>query len=251
MKHKVILLVFSLIIGANVSAQFVGDGGATATTPRPQSSGSVHFTFKYGVALPSANYGVTPKRSATPQYKDGFMGAKTGFFAELGIGMDMSKPGSKVGFYYFPLLAACWKTNLDWHDLGGVFEDNNTYVKSLRVIDIGQRYGISYSPIKNFSAALYYRPGLIIPLDFEIASGNQFQFKGTMSTSDKAPVFMLSNTPGISFRYAMAVLSFEAYFVKATYDITYKDSGILPPVNIAEMSKIPIKMKMVSLAFLF
>lgn len=250
MKTKIIMLFFSIILCLNVSAQFVGDGAPAATTT-PQSTGKVHFTLKYGVSLPSGNFGAIPKRTATPQYKDGFMGATTGFFAELGFGLDMSKPGSKVGFYYFPLLAACWKTNLDWSDLGGVFEDDKIYVKSLRMIDIGQRYGISYNPVKDFSATLYYRPGLIIPLDFEITSGSQFQFTGTMSTSDKAPVLMLSSTPGISFRYSMAVLSFEAYFVKATYDITYKDNGIATPVNVTEMSKIPVRMKMVSLAFLF
>jgi hypothetical protein len=258
MKPGIIITIFLLTLSTSISAQFVGDG-----TPKPASTPStaktkLTVTLKYGFAMPLSNYGITPKRTSTPQYSSGIMGAKTGFFVEGGLGMNFGDPSKKVGFYYFPILAAYWKTSLDWSSLGGFFADKPIYTKPVSCIDIGQRYGIVVKPVKNLSVALYYRPGLIIPLDFEInhknaSAGETFLFSGTMSVADNAPAIILSSTPGISVRYMMAVLSLEGYFAKPTYDVVYTDIDTSPVmnVNVKTTSKIPIKMLLVSLALSF
>jgi hypothetical protein len=208
--------------------------------------------------MPLSNYGTVPKRTNTPQYSTGIMGAKTGFFAEAGFGMNFGKPDKMVGFYYFPIMASYWKTSLDWSKLGGFFADKAIYTKPVSVIDIGQRYGVVVKPMKDLSIAVYYRPGLIIPLDFEIshknaAAGETFHFTGTMSKADKAPVFILSSTPGLSVKYKIAVVSLEGYFAKPTYDVTYTDIDTNPlmNVNVTTTGKIPIKMLLLSLALSF
>lgn len=100
--------------------------------------------------------------------------------------------------------------------------------------------------------ALYYRPGLLIPLTFDIASKtNDFQFSGTLSTDKKAPVLILSSTVGLSVKYSIFSLSFEKYFVKPTYDVTFNLEGPAPAPATTVMSKIPLKMNLLSLALAF
>lgn len=256
MKPGILIVAFLITLSISISAQFVGDG-----TPKPASTpssfGKPIFTLKYGLAMPLSNYGTTPKRTNTHQYSDGIMGAKTGFFAEAGFSMNFSNPDKMVGFYYFPIMASYWKTSLDWSKLGGFFTDKAIYTKPVSAIDIGQRYGVVVRPIKDLSMALYYRPGLLIPLDFEItyednAAGESFQFTGTMTTGDNAPFLMMSHTPGFSVKYMMATLSFEKYSARPTYDVHYKDTdnGSLP-VDVSTTGKIPIKILLVSLALSF
>jgi hypothetical protein len=259
MKLGILLTALFITLSITISAQFVGDGAPKpASAPAPAGKPKVAFTLKYGLAMPLSNYGTTPARTNTPQYSSGVMGAKTGFFAEAGFGINFIKPEKKVGFYYYPIMAAYWKTSLDWSSLGGFFADKAIYTKPVSVIDIGQRYGIVVTPMKDLSVALYYRPGLIIPLDFEInhkntAAGETFLFSGTMSTADSAPVLMLSNTPGLSVKYKIAVISFEGYFAKPTYDVIYTDIDTSPQmnVNVTSTGKIPIKMFLLSLALSF
>jgi hypothetical protein len=259
MKLGIFLTALFVTLTTTISGQFVGDGAPkTTSAPAPSDKPKVAFTLKFGLAIPLSNYGTTPARTNIPQYSSGVMGAKTGFFAETGFGINFVKPEKKVGFYYFPIMVAYWKTSLDWSSLGGFFADKAIYTKPVSVIDIGQRYGIVVKPMKDVSVALYYRPGLIIPLDFEInhkntAAGETFLFSGTMSTADNAPLFMLSNTPGISVQYKIAVISLEGYFAKPTYDVIYTDIDTSPVmnVNVATTGKIPVKMFLLSLALSF
>ena len=248
MKSIILILAMVLVISFDISAQFVGDAGPrTAAAPAKQK---ISVTLKYGFAMPSGTYGYVPLNGSTPRYKEGNMGAKRGFFAEIGMGMDMSNPEKKVGFYYYPLLAAYWKTNLNWSsNSDAAFDKEEVYVKPVSAIEVAQRYGISFKPIDKMSIALYYRPGLIIPLDFEITAANDFQFTGALSTNEKAPTLMLSHTPGLSVRYSMLALSLEKYFVKPTYDVTYNPSGPVGATTV--MSKIPIRMTVLSLALIF
>lgn len=250
MKSRIIFLSLLLTISLNAFSQFVGDAAPAqpANTGKP---GNTSFTLKYGLAMPSGNMGIAPANGVTPKFSEGYMGAKSGFFAELGMGLTMSKPESKVGFYYYPLLAAFWKTNLDWSENNdAIFDKEEVYVKPLRSIEIAQRYGISFKPMEEMLISLYYRPGLLIPLDFEITSTtSDFQFSGEMSTAEKAPVLILSSTPGLSVQYSMISLSFEKYFVKPTYDITFNPEG--PAAATTVMSKIPVRMTMISLALHF
>lgn len=254
MKANIFYGVFLLLISTTLSAQFVGDGAAkTAATPAKPMKGL--FTLKLGAAMPFSNYGITPKRTVTPQYSSGVMGAKTGFFGELGFGMSLTNPDKVVGFYYYPFLASYWQTSLDWKKLGGFFTDKAIYTKHVSAIDIGQRYGIVVKPLSNLHIALYYRPGILIPFKFEmthddLAKGEKFRFTGTMASGKSVPVFMMSHTPGLAVRYGIATLSFEGYFARPTYDVHYQDVDISPlmAVDVTSRGKIPVKMFLVSLA---
>lgn len=248
MKSKIIFLSLFLAANMNAFSQFVGDG---ATAPAaPPNPGKPAFTLKYGLAMPSGNMGIAPSNGINPVYSEGYMGAKSGFFAEAGFGLNLSKPESKVSFYYYPVLAAFWKTDLDWSENNeAVFDNEEVYVKPMRGFEIAQRYGISFHPVEQMSVSLYYRPGLLIPLNFEITSGTDFQFMGKMSTDKKAPALILSSTPGLSVRYSMISLSIEKYFVKPTYDITFDPTS--PVAGTTVMSKIPVRLTMISLALVF
>lgn len=248
MRSGIIILAFCLLGSFKAYSQFVGDGAATpppATTP-----GNFLFTMKFGLAMPSGNMAIAPSDGITPKYSEGYLGAKNGFFAEFGMGMELGKPESKIAFYYYPVLGAFWKTNLDWSENNdATFDQDEIYIKSLRAIEVAQRYGISFKPVEKMSVALYYRPGLLIPLKFEIASEEDFQFMGEMSTNKEAPIFILSHAPGLSIQYSTFSLSFEKYFVRPTYDITFNPTG--PEGATKVMSKIPMKMSILSLALHF
>ena len=251
MISKIFTVIILLLLSVPLSAQFVGDGStaSAAATPAKPMKGS--FTIKFGAAIPLSNFGITPKRTFPPQYSSGIMGAKTGLFAELGLGMNLTNPDKMVGFYYFPFLASFWQTSLDWKKLGSFFTDKTIYTKPVSSIDIGQRYGVVVKPINNLFIALYYRPGILIPLGFEIthddlAKGEKFLFTGAMSKAKDAPVFMMSHTPGLSVRYGMATISFEGYIARPTYDVQYQD--ISKGIDIKSTGKIPVKMFLLSLA---
>lgn len=258
MKERILTVVMLLMISTVVSAQFVGDGAAQPAASKPAKAGKSTFTIKFGAAMPLSLYATTPNRTNTPQYSSGVMGAKTGFFAEAGFGLNLSKPDKKVGFYYYPILASYWQTSLDWSSLGGFFEDKEIYTKPVSILDIAQRYGIFVNPLDKLSLALYYRPGLIIPLNYEIThesatAGESFLFNGELSVGDNAPVLMMSNTIGFSARYGLAAISFELYSAKPTYDVTYKDVDISPVMNtnISSTGKIPVKLLLISLGLNF
>jgi hypothetical protein len=249
MNRKLIFFAIFIILSINTFSQFVGDAPSTPAA-NTRKSGKNTFTLKYGLAMPSGNMGIAPSNGLTPKYSQGYLGAENGFFAEIGMGVGLSKPDKKVSFYYYPILAAFWKTKLDWStNSEAVFDKKDIYVKPLMGFEIAQRYGISFKPMDEMSVSLYYRPGLFIPLKFDITSGTDFQFTGEMSTSDKAPVLILSSTPGISVQYSVFSLSFEKYFVNPTYDITFNPTG--PGATTTVMGKIPVRMTMVSLALVF
>ena len=109
--------------------------------------------------MPRGEFGTVPKRTNTPQYSEGIMGAKTGFFVETGFGLNMSKPDKKVGFYYFPILASYWQTSLDWSSLGGFFATPEIYTKPVSILDIAQRYGIFFTTLLKTSLWHY----IIVP----------------------------------------------------------------------------------------
>ena len=258
MKSAILVTSFLIILGNCVSAQFVGDGAAKpSSAPVSSQKTKPILTLKFGMATPLSTYGTVPARATASKYTDGLMGAKTGFFAEAGLGMNFSKPDKMVGFYYFPLMVSYWKTTMDWSKLGGFFADKLIYTKPVSAIDIGQRYGVfvNIKPIEDFSFAVYYRPGLIVPFDFAVnhtasPTGGTFLFSGTMATGSKAPVLVLSSTPGLTVKYKILVLSLEGYFVKPTYTVTYTDASTSMN-NVTSSGKIPIKMFVASLGLCF
>jgi len=256
MKKVIISGIILLAIAGNASAQFVGDG---ASSPKPTTAPTVLTgTLKFGAALPIAEFKTTPSRTANPQYASGVMGAKTGLFVEAGMGMSLTNPDKPVGFYYYPVLASYWRTSLDWSQLGGFFSDKAIYTKPVNILDIAQRYGIVVNPVKDFSVALYYRPGMIIPFKFEIVhesvpNGESFLFTGELATGDNVPVFMMSHTAGLEIRYNIAYLSLERYSARPTFDVQYKDMDVNPVmvVNQTSQVKIPVKLLLLSLGVNF
>ncbi|MBN2533089.1 MAG: hypothetical protein JXB88_09360 [Spirochaetales bacterium] len=258
MKIKLLIGILFLIISFPLSAQFVGDAGAASSSSQSAAMGKPSFIIKFGAAIPIGEYKTLPTRTANPQYSSGIMGAKTGFFFEAGMGMSLTNPDLPVGFYYYPVLGAYWQTPLNWSELGGFFEDKAIYTKPVKVIDIGQRYGILVKPVDNFLMAAYYRPGLIIPLKFEVthesvSDGESFLFTGEMATGDDVPLFMMSHSFGFTVRYMIASLSVERYSARPTYDVRYIDMDINPlsTVDISTKGKIPVKMMLVSIALDF
>ena len=256
MRKNILIAILLFILSSSISAQFVGDG---ANKPSTQTATTTKMkgTIKFGAAMPLSEFKTIPVRSK-PGYSTGVMGAKTGFFAEAGLEMNLTNPDKPVGFYYFPLLASYWRTSLDWSDLGGFFTDKTIYTKPVNILDIAQRYGIEIRPVKDFSAALYYRPGLIIPFKFEMihestADGESFLFTGEMGTGENVPVLMMSHTAGLSAEYMMFSLSVEYYSAKPTFNIQYKDLDVNPPMNINTSStgKIPVKVLVISLGLNF
>jgi hypothetical protein len=242
MRNRFLTIALLLMVTSIISAQFVGDGATKPETTNASKAGKSTFTIKFGAAMPLSLYGTTPDRTSVPQYSAGVMGAKTGFFVEAGMGLNLNKPGNKVGFYYFPILASYWQTPLDWSSLGGFFSNKDIYTKPMNIMDIAQRYGIVVKPVDNLSLALYYRPGLIIPFKYEIShesvsDGESFLFTGEMSFAENAPTLMMS-------------ISIEYYFSKPTFDVNYKDIDSNPVMNVNEntTSKIPVKMLVISLA---
>lgn len=257
MKSAILTVSFLIILGNCISAQFVGDGGSKPSSTTAPGKPKPVFTLKYGLAMPLSTYGTVPARATAYKFTNGLMGAKTGFFVEAGLGMNFTKPDKWVGFYYFPLMVSYWKTSLDWSKLGGFFSDKTIYTKPMSAIDIGQRYGVlvNIKPVEDLSAAIYWRPGLIVPFDFAVnhtasPTGGTFLFSGTMATGSKAPVLVLSSTPGLTVRYKIFVLSFEGYFVKPTYTVTYTDASTAMN-NVVATGKIPIKMFVASLGLCF
>jgi hypothetical protein len=261
MKFRIVIAAFLIILSNCISAQFVGDGASKpASTPAVSARPKPAFTLKYGLAMPLSTFGTVPANpNGASKFTNGQMGAKTGFFVEAGLGMNFSKPDNWVGFYYFPLMMSYWKTSMDWSNLekfGKFFSDKAIYTKPVSALDIGQRYGVlvNIKPVKDLSVAVYWRPGLIVPFDFAVnhkvsADGAAFLYSGTMATGTKAPVLVLSSTPGLTVKYSIFVLSLEAYSVKPTYTVTYSDPTTPAPVTVT--GKIPIKMFVASLGLCF
>lgn len=244
-----------LMTGKQISAQIVG-GGTTTPTTSSQQAKFIGFFIKFGAAIPISEFKIVPDLGSIVPAEwsdmpgsDGRIGAKTGFYVETGIGLDLFKSENEerlFGFYYYPVIGAYWQTSLDWSEKGDFFDDKAIYTKSFRVIDIGQRYGLKINPFKNFSIGLYYRPGLIIPLDFEIASGEDFLYTGKLA-SENAPTFMMSHAGGLAVRYSLAVLSVEYYYTRPTMDVTYSypGNGI---TSTTLTGKIPVSLLNISLA---
>lgn len=258
MKSGILASAFLIILSNCISAQFVGDAASKpASTPATVAKPKPAFTMKYGLAMPLSTFGTVPTRAAASKFTNGLMGAKTGFFAEAGLGMNFVKPDKWVGFYYFPIMISYWKTSMDWSKLGGFFADKSIYTKPVSALDIGQRYGVvvNVKPVEDLSVAVYWRPGLIVPFGFEVnhkvsADGGTFLFSGAMAVGSKAPVLVLSSTPGLTVKYKIFVLSFEGYFVKPTYTVTYTDASTAMN-NVVATGKIPIKLFVASLGLCF
>lgn len=261
MKSYILKLALSAVLivtAINLSAQMVGSGPANQPSSDATAQ-SIGFFIRGGIALPVSNTGVAPEITGPAPadwsgmpVSDGTIGAGPGFNIEAGIGLNLAGSANKenmFGFYYYPIVAAYWQTALNWSELGEAFEDRALYTKPFRVIDIGQRYGLGINPVENLSIGIYYRPGLIIPLDFEVVSGTDFRLAGTASSSDDSPVFMMSHAGGIAVKYLIAEFSAEMYFTRPTMDVTYINIPLVESTTLT--GKIPVKLLNLSLALSF
>lgn len=235
------LFAAGLLLTANLSgwSQFVGSQPGTATTTKPSK---MSFFIHANLEMPKGAFAAlnTINVTGVDYWKQRFfgtggVGAQTGFSIEAGLGMPTfgANPDkqSKFSFYYHPLIIAYGKYPLSWNQP----YDAAKSTKPISYIEVAQRYGLGYSPIDKLQTAIYYRPGAVIPMDFEIAQtgsgGSTLSVKGTMSVAKTAPVFMMSHTWGISVKYMVFVLYYESYFAQPSYDIKISQVDPLKPFN--------------------
>jgi len=229
------VMAFIIANSAVVSAQFVGDASPAQTVSTPgKKPGTV--IFKFGTMMPGSNNKLTPGSSI--DVAAGKLGMQNGFMAEVGYGLDLIGSDSKVGFYYAPILAAYYQNQLNW---GTGMESAK---RPFSAIEIAQRYGVFYKPVKDVTVAGYYRPAGIIPLGFKFESSDPAgQASAEMSTNDGAPVFMMSHTFGLIAKYKFVALSLEFYKAQPTLDISYSGG------DATMVKKIPLRYKIISLSF--
>jgi len=264
MKSKIntLLLIGALLflISSNLSGQMVGIGSSDSKAPTEKIKLDGFF-IKFGTGIPFFNFNKLPVlNSSPPKYwaqipiSDGSMGAQYGIHLETGITLDLPGRNEKlIGFYFYPIVLSYMQNGLDWSKLGGFFSDKSIYTNPFNSFDLGQRYGISIQATKPVSISLYYRPGLLLPLPFEVlhmddANGELFQIAGVMSTSDYAPIFQMSHAAGLEFKYSYISFSAELYYSQPTFDVTYIDNKAEEPINYRIRGKIPISLLNISLA---
>lgn len=233
---------------------------------KPYKPAKAKVFLRGGLAMPKANtaeFKTLAYTSATQEmwqtvfFKDGTIGLKQGFFAEIGLSLDMSTKPRKVKFYYNPLIMGYSQNKLDWSKQGGIFTKSAIYTKAMSTLEIAQRYGIGFSPIEKLQLAAYYRPAFLFPFGFEISQKavapdlTAFTVKSEMGT--KSPL-NFSHTLGLSLGYSFITLSYESYFTKAGYDLTVKYHGptdAQPGYSYSLAGKIPIHANRIGIAFSF
>jgi hypothetical protein len=233
-----LVAVTLLIVNCSViSAQFVGDASPAQAVSTPgKKPGTV--IFKFGTMMPGSDNKISPTTAA--DVAAGKLGMQNGFMVEAGYGLDLMPGENKVGFYYVPILAAYFQNKLNWEG----FDLYGASTRPFSAIEIAQRYGVFYKPVKDVEVAGYYRPAGIIPLGFKFASDNtSAQASAEMSVNDDAPVFMMSHTFGLIAKYKFVALSFEFYKAQPTFDIKYGDAGA------TMVKKIPVRYNIISLSF--
>jgi tetratricopeptide (TPR) repeat protein len=209
---------------------------SNASTAKPK------FIFRTGLNIPKGVFAKAPDNIKDSAFlKSGNMGAKAGPFFEIGLGLAFSKEASKVQFYYNPLIASYATNQMSWGN--SLATDTN---RSIKIIEIAQRYGVAFKPTQKLLMAIFYRPAGVIPLNFK-ASVNGSQADGTMSTK---MVFMMSHTFGFTVAYSFISLSFEMYYAHPTFDVTIPNSTNTGTVNVNAV-KIPFRTNRIGIAFTF
>ncbi|NTW33326.1 MAG: tetratricopeptide repeat protein [Bacteroidetes bacterium] len=219
-------------------------------------SAKAQFIMRAGLIMPKGVFAYIPvlnnpmlnspkfNNNADSTYlKNGNMGAKSGIFFEAGVGLKFSEEASKVQFFYNPIILSYSKINMNW-DIGSkIF----VYKKNLRMIEVAQRYGIGFMPVPKFLMAVYYRPGLVIPLDFNVSYSDStvYSVNGTMGI--KGSALMMSHTFGFTIGYSFVSLSFESYFARPTFDVNINNMGVASKYTV----KIPFRTNRIGIALSF
>ncbi len=239
-------------VGSNLAMQ--NQPKQNTYTPKPK------FFIRTGLSIPKYDFAKKPSvLTDTTFMKRGNMGAKTGFFIEAGVGMKLYESTAKVQFYYNPFILYYAQNNMDWDSLEGLTVDT---LRNLRMIEVAQRYGISYEPVPKVLIAVFYRPGLFIPFDFELdghkttgSSITNYSVNGTMTELKSLIPFKMSHTFGFSVTYSFVSLSFESYFALPNYDVTIINHGPLQtnPGDFEKTTtiKIPFRTNRIGIAFTF
>lgn len=257
------LSICLFLINTELHGQMVGISppGINAPAEKIKISG---FFIKIGTGIPFFNFNKLPVLNSTPPkywaqmpISDGSMGAQLGFHFETGITLEIPGQNERlISFYFYPVVFSYMQNGFDWSRFGGFFTDKSIYTNPFNAFDIAQRYGISVRVKDHISTSLYYRPGLMFPLPFEVlymnaTNGALFQIAGVMSTSDYAPIFQMSHGLGLEFKYNYISLSAELYYAQPTFDVTYIDNKAEEPINYRIRGKIPISLLNVSVAVNF
>lgn len=228
---------------------------------KPYKTGKAKFFIRGGLSMPTANTAEFSKLTyanatdamwQTVFLKDGTIGLKQGFFAEIGLSLDMSAKPRKVKFYYNPFALAYSQNKLDLSTKGGITTPAINK-KPMSSFEIAQRYGISFEPVSKLLLAAYYRPAFLFPFGFEIsqkaATPDQSSLTITSVMGTKN-VLTFSHTLGVSLGYSFVTLSYESFFTKAGYDITVKYDGVTD-YSYSLQGRIPIHANRIGLSFSF
>jgi tetratricopeptide (TPR) repeat protein len=228
---------------------------------KPYKPAKAKFFIRGGLSMPTANTAefnkltyatATEELWKTAFLKDGTIGLKQGFFAEIGLSLDMSVKPRKVKFYYNPFALAYSQNKLDLSTKGGITVPAvNT--KPLSSFEIAQRYGISYEPVSRLLLAGFYRPAFLFPFGFEITqkakAPDQTSLLITSKMGTKNPL-TFSHTLGISLGYSFVTVSYESFFAKAGYDVTVKYDGATD-YSYSLQGRIPMHANRIGIAFSF
>lgn len=256
--------IFLFLMSSSLSGQMVGIGTTTDSKAPKEKIKIDGFFIKFGAAIPSFNFFRTPTLSTSPPnywaqmpISDGSMGAINGIQVETGFALAFPSQNEKtIRFYFYPIVLSYMQNGLDWSTRGGFFSDQSIYTNPYNAFDVGQRYGLTVQVLNPISISLYYRPGLVLSLPFEVlhmndTNGELFQMAGVMSIGNYAPIFQMSHAAGLEFKYKFISLSAELYHAQPTFDVTYIDNQAREPIDYRIRGKIPINLLNLSLAVNF
>ena len=190
------------------------------------------FFMGYGLSTPRKNFGLAPTTSLSSFspadsvkwkyeiFDEGRIGAKSGWYAEIGVGVDMEQ-SAKVQFHYNPFVFSYSRNKLDWYSRSGssLFNETNLNVdstKALQSFEMAQRYGISFAPIPKLVGAFYYRIGVSFPFT-SIALQYDTPMESFKLTGTNNSIMPFNHTLGFSISYAFITLSYEWYSTKLKY----------------------------------
>jgi hypothetical protein len=198
------------------------------------------FFIGYGLSLPRGNYGLVPRIdiSSTDStawkeaiFEDGKIGAQSGYYLEIGGGLNLAESHAKVKFYYNPIVLCFAKNKISWMKrTDPLFSSSSTdSTKAYYALEVAQRYGISYEPVTKLVAVFYYRPAIAIPIsNYKIGYISSTDATAFSLNSTNKSVMAFSHTLGFSISYSFITLSYESYFLKMRYSFTAKYHGPSP-----------------------
>jgi len=230
------------------------------------------FFMGYGLSIPRKNFSLAPNTSITsfsPEdsmawkneiFEKGKIGAKSGWYAEIGVGLDMEQ-NAKVQFHYNPFVFSYSYNKIDWSDRSeNLFNERNLNLdstKALQSFEMAQRYGINFAPIPKLVGAFYYRIGVSFPFT-KIGLLYKDDTESFKLTSNNNSIMPFNHTLGFSVSYAFVTLSYEWYSTKLKYQfnayhrtINPFDPNLFTEEEIEFNGKLPIKTNRIGISIHF